>query len=94
MRRDVRILLVGDGGAVLLFPLKIPGLMINAEGVGKSTIVTSLIKESFVAHVRICFYIMCLLVDVVLGPTYCPRSYHSARSDAGECHDIYCGLRR
>ncbi|KAI0269742.1 P-loop containing nucleoside triphosphate hydrolase protein [Gloeopeniophorella convolvens] len=34
MRRDVRILLVGD------------------EGVGKSTIVTSLIKESFVPHVQ------------------------------------------
>ncbi|KAI0304488.1 P-loop containing nucleoside triphosphate hydrolase protein [Multifurca ochricompacta] len=34
MRRDVRILLVGD------------------EGVGKSTIITSLIKESFVPHVQ------------------------------------------
>ncbi|KAH9980350.1 mitochondrial Rho GTPase [Lactifluus volemus] len=34
MRRDVRILLVGD------------------EGVGKSTIVTSLIKEEFVSHVQ------------------------------------------
>jgi len=34
MRRDVRILLVGD------------------EGVGKSTIVTSFIKEAFVPHVQ------------------------------------------
>ncbi|KAF8580114.1 mitochondrial Rho GTPase [Ramaria rubella] len=34
MRRDVRIVLVGD------------------EGVGKSTIITSLIKESYVAHVQ------------------------------------------
>lgn len=51
MRRDVRILLVGDGvcvhpGRVYLLTLGIP-----ADGVGKSTIITSLIKESFVAHV-------------------------------------------
>ena len=57
MRRDVRILLVGDG--------KLPSYHLTwenvvtpfrnsrPEGVGKSTIVTSLIKESYVAHVSL-----------------------------------------
>lgn len=49
MRRDVRILLVGDGPS--LSPLFSTCINVFAEGVGKSTIVTSLIKESFVAHV-------------------------------------------
>ncbi len=65
-RRDVvRILLVGDGE--LIFSWKpgciFPGLMAKSakfllsflnlsDGVGKSTIITSLIKESFVSNVR------------------------------------------
>lgn len=49
MRRDVRILLVGDGAS--LTPLSTTRTDFFLEGVGKSTIVTSLIKESFVAHV-------------------------------------------
>ena len=54
MRRDVRILLVGDGE--LLAREKTCGpsdAFFLLEGVGKSTIVTSLIKESFVAHVSL-----------------------------------------
>jgi len=53
MRRDVRILLVGDGKPCLpraIFPFHNLGTVFP-EGVGKSTIVTSLIKEAFVAHV-------------------------------------------
>lgn len=52
MRRDVRILLVGDGMiAILELSSWTPSSRIPPEGVGKSTIVTSLIKESFVPHV-------------------------------------------
>ena len=55
MRRDVRILLVGDSALSLCLgryaqPTEI---MVVAAGVGKSTIVTSLIKESYVAHVSV-----------------------------------------
>lgn len=53
MRRDVRLLIVGDGKfrtfihiIVLIFPIKI-----YAEGVGKSTIITSLLTESFTENV-------------------------------------------
>ena len=59
MRRDVRILLVGDGLFLLSisFSLSLQSNLyvaccIPSEGVGKSTIVTSLIKEEFVSHVR------------------------------------------
>jgi hypothetical protein len=53
MRRDVRILLVGDGlyGLVCFRVSDVDPII--AEGVGKSTIVTSLIKEAFVARVCI-----------------------------------------
>lgn len=50
MRRDVRLLLIGDGK---------PGIQYNPfnntlclEGVGKSTIITSLLTESFTENVR------------------------------------------
>jgi len=55
MRRDVRILLVGDGTS---FFHRCPcfqtqhNVLHFTEGVGKSTIVTSLIKEAYVHHVR------------------------------------------
>jgi len=54
MRRDVRILLVGDGQHVVVVATTslIPSTPCS-EGVGKSTIVTSLIKESFVARVPV-----------------------------------------
>jgi len=55
MRRDVRILLVGDGTS-LFYRGSCCQTQHNAlhlpEGVGKSTIVTSLIKEAYVPHVR------------------------------------------
>jgi hypothetical protein len=53
MRRDVRILLVGDGERIVPKITASAHMFWFTEGVGKSTIVTSLIKESFVAHVRI-----------------------------------------
>lgn len=53
MRRDVRVLLVGDGE---LNPgINVKGRspkFVGIEGVGKSTIVTSLIKEEYVDNVR------------------------------------------
>jgi hypothetical protein len=56
MRRDVRILLVGDGLFFsFVYPLQHDSMRLfsnSTEGVGKSTIVTSLIKEEFVSHVR------------------------------------------
>jgi len=49
-RRDlVRIVVVGDGESQLC--LQILYLTEIADGVGKSSIITSLIKESFVSNV-------------------------------------------
>ncbi|KAF9242518.1 P-loop containing nucleoside triphosphate hydrolase protein [Melanogaster broomeanus] len=56
MRRDVRILLVGD------------------EGVGKSTIITSLIKESFVQHV---------VPEVTIPPEVTPENVTTYIVDSG-----------
>lgn len=59
MRRDVRILLVGD------------------DGVGKSTIVTSLIKESFVAHVQH------IVPEVTIPPEVTPENVTTYIVDSG-----------
>ncbi|KAH9480307.1 ERMES complex Ca(2+)-binding regulatory GTPase gem1 [Psilocybe cubensis] len=59
MRRDVRILLVGD------------------EGVGKSTIVTSLIKESFVPHVQH------IVPEVTIPPEVTPENVTTYIVDSG-----------
>ncbi|PPQ63619.1 hypothetical protein CVT24_004372 [Panaeolus cyanescens] len=59
MRRDVRILLVGD------------------EGVGKSTIVTSLIKESFVPHVSH------IVPEVTIPPEVTPENVITYIVDSG-----------
>ncbi|KAI6027499.1 hypothetical protein PISMIDRAFT_684252 [Pisolithus microcarpus 441] len=59
MRRDVRILLVGD------------------EGVGKSTIITSLIKESFVAHVQH------IVPEVTIPPEVTPENVTTYIVDSG-----------
>ncbi|KZT73930.1 mitochondrial Rho GTPase [Daedalea quercina L-15889] len=59
MRRDVRILLVGD------------------EAVGKSTIVTSLIKESFVAHVQH------VVPEVTIPPEVTPENVTTYIVDSG-----------
>ncbi|PCH40253.1 mitochondrial Rho 1 [Wolfiporia cocos MD-104 SS10] len=59
MRRDVRILLVGD------------------DRVGKSTIVTSLIKESFVAHVQH------VVPEVTIPPEVTPENVTTYIVDSG-----------
>ncbi|KAI0345973.1 mitochondrial Rho 1 [Trametopsis cervina] len=59
MRRDVRILLVGDAG------------------VGKSTIVTSLIKESYVAHVQH------VVPEVTIPPEVTPENVTTYIVDSG-----------
>ncbi|KAJ3771114.1 P-loop containing nucleoside triphosphate hydrolase protein [Lentinula raphanica] len=59
MRRDVRILLVGD------------------EGVGKSTIVTSLIKEAFVQHVQH------IVPEVTIPPEVTPENVTTYIVDSG-----------
>lgn len=59
MRRDVRILLVGD------------------DGVGKSTIVTSLIKESFVPHVQH------IVPEVTIPPEVTPENVTTYIVDSG-----------
>ncbi|KAF9499026.1 mitochondrial Rho GTPase [Pleurotus eryngii] len=59
MRRDVRILLVGD------------------ESVGKSTIVTSLIKESFVSHVQH------IVPEVTIPPEVTPENVTTYIVDSG-----------
>ncbi|EIN12642.1 mitochondrial Rho GTPase [Punctularia strigosozonata HHB-11173 SS5] len=59
MRRDVRILLVGD------------------DGVGKSTIVTSLIKESFIPHVQH------VVPEVTIPPEVTPENVTTYIVDSG-----------
>ncbi|KAF8527453.1 P-loop containing nucleoside triphosphate hydrolase protein [Hysterangium stoloniferum] len=59
MRRDVRIVLVGD------------------EGVGKSTIITSLIKESYVAHVQH------VVPEVTIPPEVTPENVTTYIVDTG-----------
>lgn len=59
MRRDVRILLVGD------------------EGVGKSTIITSLIKEAYVAHVQH------IVPEVTIPPEVTPENVTTYIVDSG-----------
>ncbi|KAJ3532773.1 hypothetical protein NM688_g7374 [Phlebia brevispora] len=59
MRRDVRILLVGD------------------EGVGKSTIITSLIKESYVPHVQH------VVPEVTIPPEVTPENITTYIVDSG-----------
>jgi hypothetical protein len=51
MRRDVRILLVGDGKAKKKH-INIGNKLSLLEGVGKSTLIASLIKETFIPNVR------------------------------------------
>ncbi|KAH7101264.1 mitochondrial Rho GTPase [Auriculariales sp. MPI-PUGE-AT-0066] len=64
MRRDVRILLVGD------------------EGVGKSTIITSLIKEAYVAHVQH------IVPEVTIPPEVTPENVTTYIVDSGAAqHD-------
>ncbi|CAK5269906.1 unnamed protein product [Mycena citricolor] len=59
MRRDVRVLLVGD------------------EGVGKSTLVTTLIKESYVAHVQH------IVPEVTIPPEVTPENVTTYIVDSG-----------
>ncbi|KZV93467.1 mitochondrial Rho GTPase [Exidia glandulosa HHB12029] len=59
MRRDVRILLVGD------------------EGVGKSTIITSLIKEAYVSHVQH------IVPEVTIPPEVTPENVTTYIVDSG-----------
>lgn len=54
MRRDVRVLLVGDGELHIFTNCSFMHIYLSlpwVEGVGKSTIVTSLIKEEYVDNV-------------------------------------------
>ena len=94
MRRDVRILLVGDGALPGFF---MPSLLLMciAEGVGKSTIVTSLIKESYVAHVSTPSLSSCSgLSRTAAGATYCPRGDYPTRSHSRKRDNIHRRFRR
>jgi len=89
MRRDVRILLVGDGVCIhqgRVYPLT---LGIPADGVGKSTIITSLIKESFVAHVWITSVSVHIRLTHSPGTTRRSRGHYSTRGHSPECDNIY-----
>ena len=63
--------------------------VLAAEGVGKSTIVTSLIKETYVAHVS---HLRSLrsVTYFVPGPAYCSRGHNTARGHSRECYHIHC----
>ena len=73
----------------------------RADGVGKSTIVTSLIKESFVPRVRP-YHLRgwsphslqgsAPIRSSRTGSAHRPRSHYSARGHPGECDDVYCRL--
>ncbi|KAH0586262.1 ERMES complex Ca(2+)-binding regulatory GTPase gem1 [Termitomyces sp. 'cryptogamus'] len=79
MRRDVRILLVGDGKQLAANPVFLfkPICGTSPEGVGKSTIVTSLIKESFVAHVQH------VVPEVTIPPEVTPENVTTYIVDTG-----------
>lgn len=66
----------------------------HTEGVGKSTIITSLIKESYVAHVRRSAgpYDARIHPSLSLGPACRTRSHHTARGHPGEHYNIHRGL--
>ena len=65
-----------------------------AEGVGKSTIVTSLIKESFVSQVGPTMRTQAKVVSLIHpGSTYRPGSYHTSRGYSGKCNNIHRGFR-
>jgi len=65
-----------------------------AEGVGKSTIVTSLIKESFVSQVGSTTRTQAKAVSSIHpGSTYRPGSYHTSRGYAGKCNNVHRGFR-
>ena len=51
--RDVRMVLVGDGELINPRFVDLHPDSRRPDGVGKSTIVTSLIKESFMPHVSV-----------------------------------------
>lgn len=65
-----------------------------SEGVGKSTIVTSFIKEDFVAHV--CFdTIACLVFGLIsTGATPRPGGHHISGGHPRKCNDLHRRLRR
>ena len=73
MRRDVRILLVGDGSFLSLLSRHNSDEFNLLEGVGKSTIVTSFIKEDFVPHV--CFSHLSLFIIITNTPSL-PQVQH------------------
>ena len=52
MRRDVRLLLVGDGNLMNPKSLFILNYYFILESVGKSTIITSLLTEAFTENVK------------------------------------------
>ena len=97
-RRDtVRILLVGDGEPNhfrVRFQTDHRFMFVISDGVGKSTIITSLIKESFVQHVRSSHpFIRCsgfTNLNHDIGATCRARSHHTPRGYARECHHYYC----
>ncbi|KAL0961338.1 hypothetical protein HGRIS_006294 [Hohenbuehelia grisea] len=77
MRRDVRILLVGDGQYTIHDSPAYAHKPQNTEGVGKSTIVTSLIKEDFVAHVQH------IVPEVTIPPEVTPENVTTYIVDSG-----------
>lgn len=96
MRRDVRILLVGDGKFLMPPHSKYSQLIANyiIEGVGKSTIVTSLIKESFVVQVSLIhkrvrqpFYrliqVQHIVPEVTIPPEVTPENVTTYIVDSG-----------
>ena len=73
------------------------GDLLLSEGVGKSTIVTSLIKESFVAHVccsHPCKRLQRRLNDMLPGPTHRSGSDNTTRGDTGERNNLHSRLWR
>ena len=68
-------------------------LSIPADGVGKSTIVTSLIKESFVAHVLPTSVFAFIPLTRSPGATRRSRGHNSTRGYSRECDDIYRRFR-
>lgn len=66
-------------------------LKADTEGVGKSTIVTSLIKESYMPHVCPSNPARLHLNNVIIGSAYCTRNNNSTRGHCSKCDHVHRG---
>lgn len=87
MRRDIRLLILGDGSR---FRAARPLILDGVEQVGKTSIVTSLLTQTFTPDVRVSLG----HARLDSGPSRASRDLHSAPHHAGQCEHDHCRLVR